>query len=246
MPPKKKEAAPAVAPTTETAAAVENTSVLRYLLSLNSNKPQLEFGINLNCRLISINNTVKVKEGVPIPRNTFLTFAKYNAKNEVIGQTEFNFFNLDPEGKFTLENFIEQLSKLTVLCKLLAPEAAYDPTTGFGFETMEAIADALKSPGTCKKLQDRMYDDFAAIVTTKIGAESPLLALKVVTEKSGKYLQLPKEDKFCALMSKNYDFLRISAYEQKMKDAALQPATATPDEKGAAPSKEKSSTLEGL
>ena len=169
MPPKKKDAV--VAQETK----VESKSILRLILSLNSNKPQLDFGINLDCRLIKIDNTVRVKEGKPIERNTFLTFAKYNKKNEIIGQSEFNFFNLDPESKYTFENFVEQLSKLTTLCNLLSPGSAYDPTEGY--ESPEEIEADLKAPKTCKALQDKMYEEFEKIAADKVGPESPLLAL---------------------------------------------------------------------
>jgi hypothetical protein len=238
MPPKKKEVAKPAPDTT-----VEETSILRFLMSLNQHSPQLDFGVNLDCRLVKIDNTPRMREGEVVKRNTYLTFAKYNKKNEVIGQTEFNFFNLDPESKYTFDNFVEQLSKLTVLAKILAPDETYDPTTGF--KSAEDIEEALKAPKSCKVLQDKMYNDFEEIVADKIGIESPLIALKVVTEKSGKYLQLPREDKFCSLMSGDYSFLKISAYELKMKESALVPQTSVPDEKGKAPS-DKSSVLSGI
>jgi hypothetical protein len=251
MPPAKKTTAKAVdtAETTVTATtseveATDPNSVLRFLLSLNSNKPQLDFGLNTNCRLIKIDNTPKTKEGEIIKRNTFLTFAKYNDKGEVTGQTEFNFFNLEAGSKFVFDNFVDQLSKLSHILSLLAPEAEYDPTSGY--ESTEQIEEDLKAPKSCKAIQDALYDDFAAAIEGKYGTESALLAVKVVTEKTGKYLQLPREAKFCELMSKTYSHLVPSAYEIKMRDAALTPAVATPDAKGAAPSEKKTNVLAGL
>lgn len=227
MPPKK--TVKAVAPE----AKEESKSILRYLLSLNTNRVPLDFGINLNTRLIKIDNTPRVREGETVKKNTFLTFAKFNSKNEIIGQTEFSFFNLDSESKYTFDNFVQQLSQLTTLANILNPDVTFDPTSEI--ESAEELEKMLTSPKSCKLLQDKMFDTFAEVVGEFIGMESPLLALKAVTEKTGKYLQLPKEDKFCALMSGNYDFLKVTAYELKMKNAALTPATATADPKGSAP-----------
>jgi hypothetical protein len=213
-------------------------SVLRHLLSLNANKPPLEFGVNLNCRLIKIDNTPRVKEGETLKKNTFLTFAKYNSKNEIIGQTEFSFFNLDPESKFTFDNFTQQVSQLTTLCNIYNSKETYDPIDEL--ESLEELEEMLKSPKSCKALQEKMYDKFSNIVLEYIGVESPLLAVKIVTDKTGKYLQLPREDKFCGLISEDYSFLKITPYELKMKEAALKPQLETADEKGEAPDKNAS------
>jgi hypothetical protein len=237
MPPIKK--AKAVEPAKE-----ESKSILRYLLSLNTNRVSLDFGINENSRLIKIDNTPRVREGETIKKNTFLTFAKYNSKNEIIGQTEFSFFNLDPESKYSFDNFITQLSQLTTLASLLNPGVTFDPTEDF--ESEEEIVKLLSTPKGCKELQNKMFDTFSEVVSEFVGEQCPLMAVKVVTEKTGKYLQLPKEAQFCALMTEDYSFLKITSWELKNKNAALTPSTAIADEKGAAPSDAKKNALASL
>jgi hypothetical protein len=237
MPPIKK--AKAVEPAKE-----ESKSILRYLLSLNTNRVSLDFGPNENCRLIKIGNTPRIKEGETVKKNTFLTFAKYNSKNEIIGQNEFSFFNLDPEGKYAFENFITQLSQLTTLANLLNPEVTFDPTEDF--ESEEEIVKLLSTPKGCKELQNKMFDTFSEVVSDFVGEQCPLMAVKVVTDKTGKYMQLPKEAQFCTLMTEDHSFLKATAYEIKLKNAALAPATAVADEKGAAPSEVKKSALANL
>lgn len=237
MPPIKK--AKAAEPVKE-----ESKSILRYLLSLNTNRVSLDFGVNENCRLIKIDNTPRVREGETVKKNTFLTFAKYNSKNEIIGQNEFSFFNLDPEGKYAFDNFITQLSQLTTVANLLNPEVTFDPTEDF--ESEEEIVKLLSTPKGCKELQNKMFDTFSEVVSEFVGEQCPLMAVKVVTDKTGKYLQLPKEAQFCALMSEDYSFLKVTAYELKLKNAALTPSTAVADEKGAAPSQAKKDALASI
>lgn len=239
MPPKKTVKEAVASPAKE-----ESKSVLRFLLSLNTNRTPLDFGVNLNCRLLKTDNTPRVREGETVKKNTFLTFAKYNSKNEIVGQTEFSFFNFDPESKFTFDNFVQQLSQLTNIVEVLAPGVTYDPTSEF--ESTEDLEAALSKPKGCKELQNKMYDAFFEIVGDLVGPESPLLAVKAVTEKTGKYLQLPREGQFCALMSGDYSMLKVTPFELKTKNASLSPTTAVADEKGEAPNKEKSKMLENL
>jgi hypothetical protein len=239
MPPKKIIKEALASPAKE-----ESKSVLRFLLSLNTNRVPLDFGINLNCRLIKIDNTPRIREGETIKKNTFLSIAKYNSKNEIVGQTEFSFFNLDPESKFTFDNFVQQLSQLTNIVEVLSPGSTYDPTSDF--DSTEDLEAALTTPKGCKELQNKMYDMFEEIVGELVGPESPLLAVKAVTEKTGKYLQLPREGQFCALMDGDYSMLKVTPFELKTKNASLSPSTAVADEKGEAPNKEKSKMLENL
>jgi hypothetical protein len=236
MPPKKT--------TKETPVKEKSKSILRYLLSLNTNRVPLDFGINLNCRLIKIDNTPRVKEGETLKKNTFLTFAKFSSKNDIIGQTEFSFFNFDPDSKYTFDNFVQQLSQLTNIVNVLAPGTVFDPTEDI--ESTEELEAMLTKPKGCKELQDKMYDTFSDIVSDLIGLESTLLAVKAVTDKSGKFLQLPREGQFCASMDSDYSMLHVTAYELKMKNAALSPTTVVADEKGSAPTDAKKNALANL
>jgi hypothetical protein len=236
MPPKKtKKEAPA---------KEKSKSILRYLLSLNTNRVPLDFGINLNCRLIKIDNTPRIKEGETLKKNTFLTFAKFSSKNDIIGQTEFSFFNFDPDSKYTFDNFVQQLSQLTNIVNVLSPGTVFDPTDDI--ESTEELESMLTKPKGCKELQDKMYDTFSSIVSDLIGLESSLLAVKAITDKSGKFLQLPREGQFCASMDSDYSMLHVTAYELKMKNAALSPTTVAADEKGSAPTDAKKNALANL
>lgn len=221
MPPKKKKEEEKTKP--------EKQSFLRFLLSLNPSRVQLEFGINENCRLIKVDNTERKREGEVVKRNTFLTFAKFNTKGEIIGQTEFNYFNLDPNSEYILESLVTQMSQLAHIISLLNPTKfdSFNPVAEY--ETEAELLKALSSEKSCKELQENMYEQFNELVKDFVSNDGPLLAVKIVTDNKGKYLQLPKEAKFCALMSGDFSFLKITPYEMKIKEKGLSPSVATPD-----------------
>lgn len=213
----------------------EEVNVLRALLSSISHKNNLSFGINENCRLIKIDNTERKRDGEIVKKNTFLTFGQFNDKGDIIAQTEFSFFNLDPTSEYTFENLVTQLSQLMKVATIVTGETAViDPVADFKDE--KELEKALKDSKGCKKIQSQMYEEFEELVKDFVGNESPLLRLKVITDKTGKYLQLPKDVHFCELMS-DPATLKITPFELKQKEKALQPQTATADAVSEAPSK---------
>ena len=67
------------------------------LEAILTNKPvrvPLEFGINENVRLMSINNDERTYEGEKIKRNTYMTFVKFSPEGKKIASSEFSYFNL--------------------------------------------------------------------------------------------------------------------------------------------------------
>lgn len=224
MPPVKKTAKAAQAPK-------EMNSVLRLILSLNSNKNSLDFGINENCRIIKIDNTERKREGEVIRKNTFITFAKYNKNNEIIGQNEFSYFNFDSNSEHVAENFVSQLSQMFHIVELLNPDkiSEFNPTDGIKDEN--ELNKILTTQKLASALQAKMFEQFESVLSEVVGDNCPLLAVKIVTEKTGQYLNLPRDAKFCALMSEDYSFLKVSAYELKLKQKSLEARTETPDNK---------------
>ena len=215
--------------------AVEPVNFLRKLLSSISHKTGLSFGINENCRLVKVDNTERKREGEVIKKNTFLTFAQFNSENKIIAQTEFSYFNLDPASEYTYENLVVQLSQLINLAKVVTGEdQTIDPVSSFKSEA--ELAKALKDSKGCKAIQNEMYEQFEAIVADYIGNESPLLRMKVITDKSGKYLQLPKDSIFVESMDTPAS-LKITAFEYKQQQKSLEAPTATADSVGKVPEK---------
>jgi hypothetical protein len=213
----------------------EPVNFLRKLLSSISHKTGLSFGINENCRLIKIDNTERKREGEIVKKNTYLTFGQFNSEEKLIAQTEFSYFNLDPASEYTFENLVAQLSQLTNLAKVITGEdQTIDPVSSFKSEL--ELSKALKDSKGCKSIQNEMYEQFETIVVDFVGAESTLLRLKVITDKTGKYLQLPKDATFVETMDIPCS-LKVTPYELKQQQKSLEAPTATADTIGKAPEK---------
>jgi len=219
---------------------------LRKLLADRPVRTPLEFGINENIRLVKIDNEPRTKEGELITRNTYMTFTKFNDKNEPIASTEFSYFDLDPEKDNNLSNLANQLAQLQNILDLLNPEAgAIDPTAGY--KSVEALSSDLQNRKKSKALIDKMFDLFAEALEGKIGNESELLRLKIVTDSKGKYLQLPRESHIAELMTTEPSALKITPYEVKMHakgQESQSPEVKTPDEVSERP--KKTSALRNL
>jgi len=221
---------------------------LRKILAERPVRTQLEFGINENVRLISISNEKRMREGEVIKKNTHMNFAKFNSKGEVIANTEFSYMDFNPGADYTFSNFIDQIAQMSGIVKLLNPEAdPIDPTEGY--ESVEEIQKDLGTKKGCDAFINIMYEQFEAALEGKIGPDSELIRLKVITDyKTGKYLQLPKESKIAELMSQEKSNLNITPTELKNKNKAMEPEVISPDAKGDAPDTavKKRSALKGL
>jgi len=198
-------------------------NLLRQLLAEKEVRTSLEFGINDNLRLIRIDNEEKKRDGEVIRRNTNMTFAKMNNKGAVIANTTFNYFDLDPESDYTSQNFATQVAQLNNIASVLNPGSTVDPTEGYS--DMEELVADLGSKKGCKKLIKATWDQFEAAVSDHVGPESMLIRMKVVTEKKGKYLQLPKDSVVIESMegADEDSMLRIQPFELKMKNNASLP-----------------------
>ena len=207
-------------------------SFLRKMLANQPVRTPLDFGINENIRLTKIDNSPRKYEGETINRNCWMTFSKFNSKGEVIANSEFAYWNLDHESEYTFQNITDQLGHLQDIVNTLNPGVTLDPTTSF--ESEEELMDAVGSKKGCKIIQDAMWDEFSAAVAGKIGPESTMLRLKVVTDNKGKYLQLPKQPHIVE-DAEDECTLAISGYDLKMKAKGLEAEKSKADTKGDAP-----------
>lgn len=219
---------------------------LRKILADRPVRTPLEFGINENIKLVSISNEKRMREGEVIKKNTYMTFSKFNAKGDVIASSEFSYMNFNPGADYTFDNLIDQVAQMTNIVNLINPDAnPIDPTEGY--ESIEELQRDLGNKKGCEALTEKMYAQFEEALEGKLGAECPLLRLKIVTDKTGKWLQFPKEAIVAELMESETNF-HITPYELKCRNAALEPASIAPDAKGDAPDTavKKRSALKGL
>ena len=219
--------------------------LLRALLAAKPVRTPLDFGVNENVRLISINNDERVREGERINRNTYMTFAKYDSKGKKIASSEFSYFDLDPSSDFVVENLTTQIAQLNDIVSFFGIEDVVDPTTEF--EDMEELMASIKSKKGCKALVDDMWKQFSDLVGDLVGEESPLARIKVVTDSKGKWLQLPKDSHIIESVE-NDCTLSINRYELSLRAKGLEAPKEEADSKGDSPDEKpkKKSALSGL
>jgi predicted NBD/HSP70 family sugar kinase len=221
------------------------SSFLRQLLLNKQVRTQLDFGINENVRLVKIDNTQRKREGEVVNRNTYMTFSKFDSKGEVMASSEFSFFNLDPTADKVMENFANQVAVMQNIVNVLNPGVVIDPTTGY--DDFEEIEKDLKNKKGCKTLMDTLWSLFEEALKDKVGEDSILVRLKVVTNNKGKYLQLPNEGSVMESMEVEETKLAITAYERNCKDKGLEAPVESADTKGSAPAeKPKKAALTNL
>lgn len=212
-------------------------SLLRQLLAAKPVRTQLEFGIQANVRLISMNNTTKLRDGVPVPTNTFLTFGQFNDKNELIAQSEFDYYNLNNEYDNVIPNLSTQVSQLTSIVEILNPGHEFDPTSAYE-DYDELVADS-KSKKGCKSLMDSVWKAFNKAVGKKVGMESPLMRLKVVVDyKTGKYTQLGNDGIIVEANDIDESDVQLKITTKELKDKAkslIEVTTAKADAGGDKP-----------
>jgi hypothetical protein len=218
-------------------------SILEIILASKPIRTGLEFGINNNVRLTALSNETRKREGEIINRNTWMTFTKFNDKGDAIAKSEFNYFNLDHTTDYAPGNYGTQLAHAINLIQILNPEALET----FEADLEEEIGDesgleaAFQSKKGCKKLTEGLYTVLEAALKGKIGDESPLMRLKVVTDrKTGKYNQLSDDSVIVEPMDQEDTVLVITNYEKSNKAKALLTPTAKADSAGASPADKKS------
>lgn len=217
-------------------------SILREILDLRSVNNSLQFGINENCVLSRFTPGVKQNsDGTLGFSHNELTFSKVDDKGNVLAESTFNYFNLDPsKEQYVFQNFVTEVSQLTHLLTMYYPiekvAEIFNPVEGYDSED-KLLADLLTVPG-CTAMQDKIGNLFNEAIKDKLGKNGTKLRLKVVTDyKTGKYLQLPDEAGFCEPMTQTKTSLKLTASEIANSKKAEAPQTETPQAVGNEPTK---------
>jgi hypothetical protein len=205
-------------------------NVLELILSEKPIRTPLGFGIHSNIRLTKIDNEVRKYEGEVIRKNTYLTFTKYNNDNKSVSRSEFSYWNLEPENADRIiDNLTTQISQLMNLIAVTNPgkEEDYDPVSGY--DSMDDLLSLLSTKKGCNEIMEKMYEGFEKLV--KLGENSPLLRLKVVTDRNNKRLQLSRDATIAEPMSVKDTLLKMSDYElknsQKIAVTSIKPDNAS-------------------
>lgn len=205
---------------------MDDNFLICYWMSTRVIKKPLEFGINSNCRLLSMTNERRVREGVPTPQHTRLTFGQYNNDNEQIANTEFSFYDFDPtDNPRIVQDIANYASTLQQLLGIFNPDEYdnFDPTKGIKVPN-DDLEKFLKKKENCRLMVDTMYKNTEALLQDFIGPDSTLVRLKVICNKNS-YVGLPRSGQFIETMDvpEEESSLVLTAYEKKIRDEATRP-----------------------
>lgn len=170
----------------------------------------LDAGKHENVRLVSVSiEPRKDKNGKNIKKQAYMVMKKYDGK-EIIGEKDISFFLLDATKDSYIDNAISYISQLKEILSIYYNEeeltASFDPLRDFLSSpddvdektlTADTIkANHLKGSTKAKALEKAINASFYAMVKDKIGASSKEFNLTLEESRDGKYIQLPRFNKF--------------------------------------------------
>ena len=221
---------------------------LRELLSNRPIKARIPFGITERVRIVSIDNEPRKKKGEIMKNNTFIQFVQFDENDNKVTSTEVNWFTPDHTNDYMLENVATQLSQLGEIMSAYGVEEELDPTIGYDSE--EEMVEELSTKKGLKAFLDLMWELFHEAIGEKVGPESQLFNLKMVTDYKGKYIQLPGSGAFMEAFvepedrDEDYEVsLKLSPKDVQNKLNGTEPDTAKADADGDKPPEE---SLEAL
>jgi hypothetical protein len=207
------------------------SSLLNKLLS-KTKKAELGFGIHSNCIISSVSNERKQnKDNEIVKRNGYTLFSQLDSENKIIAEKEVSWFDLDSTADLVYENFFSQLEQMTnIVDTIIVPTEKEDKWANFFSAVLEdlkieenadSIKEALKTKKTCEKLMSNLVDGYAEILQDYIGDNCPKLKVKLVFDKSGKYVQMPRYGNVIELDGQKESTLSISNQEEEFRQKSL-------------------------
>jgi hypothetical protein len=227
-------------------------TILRQILETRSVRVYLNFGINEDIRFHKIDPRIKMgNDGQPSSKHCTMTFSKVDENGNVKASSNFDFFNLDPtKGDYVVSNFSDEFSTMTsILLLYLTAEEVDEKFKALEeqFSSLEELEKELKTKKGALKLQDLLADCFAEAVTPFIGIDSAPLRVKVITDKTGKYLQMPNGNFIEPMtIAKEDSSLKLTLKEIKASQAASKPQVKAPTKTGEAPAQSAADALDDL
>jgi len=173
---------------------------------------KLPFGVSNNVILKAVSNEVRRdKNNLKINKNCYLTFSNIDPEdnNKVLAESTFSYFNID-KAEYAVLNFVHQVTQLGEIAAAVAPadklkevKAKTNALMVSDIDLFKRIAEAKDKASKVDKafvaeilaMQHKIVDTFIESVSPYIGENCPLLSLLVVTDRKGKFYDLPREDK---------------------------------------------------
>ena len=188
-----------------------STNLTDIFLASAPSRHRIPFGLHDNVVLKAVSNEPRRdKNGVKIGKNCFMTFAILDVANEnkILSEREFSMFDLD-KPQFAKINMLDQLNRLVEVVRAVVPtEHLAEAIKSFNraliadkavYDELATIGKKQEVPGSLlKKLvvtQKSLVDNFILTITPYLGTKGNLVQILLVTGKTGKFLDLPRETK---------------------------------------------------
>lgn len=165
-------------------------------------RERLPFGVNDNVFLRSISTEKrKDKDGNKLKKNCFITFSKKDLEEDkIVAEYTFSFFDVS-KLEYAVKSLIQQTAHLVAIMDILIPADELEDLITKVLAPLEDSKEVKKALETekAKKLkpllnaQEAIVLAFADVMTPFIGEDSTLFQLLVVTNKTGKFIELPSE-----------------------------------------------------
>lgn len=198
----------------------------------NSRQASLEAGLHNDMYLKAIDIKDRKVNGLVIKKNCFIKFAKLNTKTGgIIGETEVSWFRFDFDSEYVVENAVEQLAQMVAILELFyTPEEVDEQFTVLEeFATPEEFTAKLTTKVGAKELNEAINAKMAIMLEPLCGDTEKLFRIKLVYDKTGKYLQTPQYGDFVEKLSS--ENLKITRTE--LANAAIAKAIASGESVGA-------------
>ena len=177
---------------------------------------ELPSGVHENVVLLSIDPERKKdsKTGKLIKKQLYLKFKKFNSEGLDVGAKDVSFFLLDPSRESVMSNLHSFLAQVTELLSLYCTpeelEASFDPFKVLVDESAENSEEQLlldynfynvkkailKKTSLYVKLEAAICQQAASLLEGKVGKDSMRFRLKLEESSDGKYVQIPRFDRF--------------------------------------------------
>ncbi len=210
----------------------------------------LEFGYNHNLVIKNVDIGQRLRKGIPVSQNTFITYSKVNPETrEVLAETELSYWNLKP-GKWAEDNFIDQYNSLLAVVKAVGADAEKFMDSIDSELDTENIDKLVKDKKSCTEAQETLSKIFYDSVKDHVGLQSTLLKGKFVMNESGFFVTLSSPNWICKdVDTETLD--KITQWEVTTRDKAIAakakaPTSAKPDNAGKLPGTKNKPTLNDL
>jgi hypothetical protein len=204
---------------------------------------EIPFGVTDNVVLLKVSLEDQKRDGLRVTRNCYMTFAQVTIegdKRTIVAEKVLSYFDADPTSDYVRDNVTTQMTQQFHIIRAvtdLDTASNFNPVKDMNAEEFESV---LKNKKKLETFITAMNTTFYNLIAAHIGLDSTLLRIKLVTDKTGKYLQQPKDANFvekmsdpCSLVIKPYEFKNFANKDVNEKVAADNATTAPPSMTGA-------------